>query len=277
VTTLLLLTPDTAVSAEIERVCARLGIRLRAVTTYEAAREWLSMQTFDILLVDVGAEPVRGLELLELGWKYAPVLTGGIFSLVDPSADSWSATLLGAKVFFGPSAIGKISDFLSSFPKNVTVAKEAYSAVLLVEDLDSPREIVATYIESLGFEKVVPAVDAAEALLFLRNKPQDYFCVISDLHMPRMDGIALTKEIRADPATHFLPVVILTADPTSENLLHCIKAGATGFLSKPPKKKTLLKELEKARRMVLFKQSPRLCDPHDTELLETALNRMKLS
>ncbi|MFN8390561.1 MAG: response regulator [Bdellovibrionota bacterium] len=275
-TSLLLLTPDLKIASELETMCLSLGIRLRHVHSPEAAKQWLSMQTFDIFLVDFLAEPNQAVALLELAWKYSPILTGGVFSVHDPKAESWGATLIGAKVFFGPNALLQIHDFLVSYPKEISRSLEKHDSILLVEDLDSPREIVTTYIQSLGYRSVTATSDAETALKLLDEAPESYFCVVTDLHMPKMDGMQLTEQIRARAKTRFLPVVILTAYATPDNLLSCVKAGVSGFLAKPPKKKFLLKELEKAKRIVLFKQSPRLCEPKDAHLLEEALNRLKL-
>ena len=272
-TSLLVLTPDIKVSDDLHNFCASNEIRVRCVSEYDQAKEWLSMQSFDILLVDIGAEPIRGFELLELGWKYSPLLVAGIFNLGNPGADSWSATLIGAKVFFGEHAVSKIHEFLLAFPRSASIAEEKFTSVLLVEDLDSPRDIVTTYVQSLGYEHVSAVASAADALALLRSKPEEFFCLIADIHMPKMSGIELVREIRKDTKLRYLPIVILTADPSSENLIECVKSGASGFLAKPPKKKTLLKELERAKRCVIFKQSPRLCDPKDAHLLEDALNK----
>ncbi len=270
-TTLLLLAADPDTATRVESLATAVGIGVRTVSTYEATRDFLSRQTFDILLIDLETEPLRSVDLLELAWKYSPSLSGGIFSFSSPPVDTWNATLIGAKVFFGPGTPEKLEDYFSSFPKDISLATEKRSAVLVVEDLDSPRDIVKLYIESLGFEHVDAVGSAQAALDTLAGAPELYFCVVADIHMPKMNGIRLTAEIRKDPALKNLPVVILTSDPTAENVIECVKAGASGFLAKPPKKSSLLRELEKAKRMVVFKQSPRLCAPEDAEQLGTAV------
>ncbi len=272
-TSLLLLTPDPAAAAAIEAAAAMRHIESRVVSTFETAKEWLSMHSYDLLLVDILAEPYRGLDLLELGWKYSATLTAGIFAADRLPPDTWSATLLGAKVFIGPKYLERIKEFLSSFPEKVQLAAGNHSAVLLVEDLDSPRDIIASYIRSLGFDHVDAVGGAKAALEKLAIHPSLYFCVVTDIHMPQVNGLQLTEKIRNDPSFKDIPVVILTADPTSENVIAGVRAGASGFLAKPPKKKTLLRELERARRMVLFGQSPRLCDPSDIHLLERSLEK----
>jgi len=277
VASLLLLTGDAYAASTIETAAAAHRIETRTVVTFDAAREWLSMHSFDLLLVDVITEPYRALDLLELGWKYSATLTAGIFASDKPPPDTWNATLLGAKVFIGPKYLERIKEFLGSFPEKIQLASGRYSAVLLVEDLDSPRDIIASYIRALGFERVDAVNGAKPALVKLAQNPFLYFCVVTDIHMPETSGIELTARIRHDPVFNNVPVVILTADPTAENVVDCVKAGASGFLAKPPKKKILLRELERAKRMVLYGQSPRLCDQNDIELLERSLDPTKVA
>lgn len=274
-TTLLLLTANPDTGTRVEELAAESAIKARVVSTFESARDHLSRQTYDILLVDLDSEPIRAVDLLELAWKYSPSLSGGIFCVESPPTDTWSATLVGAKVFFGPGSLDKLADYFATFPKGVSLATEKHSAVLLVEDLDSPRDIVQTYIQSLGFDHVDAVASAKAALDILAGDPERYFAVVSDIHMPLKSGIQLTAEIRQDKALKYLPVIILTSDPTAENVIECVKAGASGFLAKPPKKAALLRELEKAKRMVVFRQSPRLCAPEDAERLGPMLGSVR--
>ena len=92
--------------------------------------------------------------------------------------------------------------------------------------------------------------------------------------MPEISGIELTKKIRRNGKLKHLPVVMLTAYSSPEHLVDCVKAGASGFLVKPPRKNLLQQELGKARRIYNSRQSPRLCDPSDAERLEDALSKL---
>lgn len=272
---LLLLTRNVTAHENIVDHAEHSGIRARVVSSFESASDWLSRQRFDVLLIDLDSEPDRAAQLLELAWKHAPSLTTGVFSLGAIPIENWHVTLLGSKIFYGPTVFDEIGRFLQALPKHHELASPSHSAVLFVEDLDSPRDIIEEYIRALGFEHVDAVASAKEALKKLYVQPALYFCVIADIHMPVMDGIRLTEEIRNTPNLAHIPVVILTADPTAENVVECVRAGASGFLAKPPKKKELLRELEKAKRMLTYRQSPRLCAPEDAALLHSALKRLK--
>lgn len=272
---LLLVTPNPVAAAQIEKDAADCEMHTRIVSGFDAAKRWLEMQTFEIVLVDYVAEPIRGLEIIELAWKHSGMTIGGIFSVEQLPPDTWSATLIGAKVFLGPNALDRIGELLRSYPRDIQIAQPEHSAILLVEDLDSPRDIVRAYIEALGFPEVEAVGSAKAALETLHGAPRRFFCVVTDIHMPEMSGIKLTAAIRADRDLQHIPVIILTSDPTADNVIECIKAGASGFLAKPPKKASLLKEIEKAKRMILIHQQPRLCEPEDAHLLEEAAARIQ--
>lgn len=269
---LLLVTARPELASDLETFAREEGLRLRTVSTLQAARDWLSLQPFQVLIVDRDVDPLRANDLLELAWKYSPMMSGVIVS-ADVSEETWIATLIGAKVFVGPTYLERLHAFLRSLPRSTSLVPERHHKILFVEDLDAPREIITSYIESLGFSAVDAVAKGGEALARLLANPSDYFCVVADIKMPGMSGIALTEQIRNTPEIAAIPVVMLTAEPTADHLVQAVRAGATGFLAKPPKKAALLKELEKARRIVALHQSPRLCEPAEAALLEQAIRR----
>ncbi len=229
------------------------------------------MSDFHLMLVDADLGERIALNLLNIGWKYNELMIIGIFDIYKEIPYQWDATLLGALVFGGPKALDSIRRGIENL--NISEPTTTEFPILLVEDLDSPREIIQSYIEAMGYQKVVGVDSAKEALNLLEEKPGAFSCIVSDMNMPEMSGAEMIRQIRRDEVLHHLPVIVLTAYSTAENLIECIKAGATGFLVKPPRKKALRMELEKARRVYFGRQSPRLCSPEDAHLLEKALLR----
>jgi len=102
--------------------------------------------------------------------------------------------------------------------------------VLLVVD-DSPdiRTFVARVLADLG--TVVEAEDGAAALDVARDLVPDL--VVSDLMMPRLDGLGLIEALRRDPALDHIPVVMLTAKAGDESRLDGLRAGVDDYLAKP--------------------------------------------
>ena len=267
---LLVVTYDPEFNTKIGAAAARADYRVRTVSTLEAGREWLAMQKFDVLLVDGRFGNGTGLSLIEYGWKLHPFLVSGLVNFTGPVEDEWTGRLIGARIFTGPSADEAIYQVLVNRPG--WEGGQQRNGVLLVEDLDSPRDIICTYIEAMGYAPVVGARSVDDAMNILKTQNEQFFAVLTDLNMPRESGIDLIRRVRDSTTLDYLPVIVLTAYATAENLIDCVKVGASGFLVKPPRKVSLLAELEKAKRILFTKQSPRLCKPEDAHHLEMALD-----
>ncbi len=77
---------------------------------------------------------------------------------------------------------------------------------------------------------VETAVDGLEAWARLKEKPIDL--VVSDVDMPRLNGVELTQRVRSDPQLQNLPVVLVTALASSEDRARGLDAGANAYLVK---------------------------------------------
>jgi two-component system, chemotaxis family, chemotaxis protein CheY len=102
--------------------------------------------------------------------------------------------------------------------------------IMTVDDSASMREMVRATLVGAGYE-VVEAVDGQEALDYARENPCDL--VISDVNMPRMDGITLVHELRSLPHYRLTPLLLLTTESSAEKKLEGKRAGATGWIVKP--------------------------------------------
>ncbi len=102
--------------------------------------------------------------------------------------------------------------------------------ILVVEDSFTVRELQRSILEAAGYQ-VVTARDGAEALRTVGRDPM-IALVITDLEMPELDGLELTRAIRADPAHSSLPVVIVTSHGSEEDQRRGIDAGADAYMAK---------------------------------------------
>lgn len=102
--------------------------------------------------------------------------------------------------------------------------------IMTVDDSASMREMVRATLTAAGYE-VVEAVDGQEALDYARDNACDL--VISDVNMPRMDGITLVHELRSLPHYRLTPLLLLTTESSAEKKLEGKRAGATGWIVKP--------------------------------------------
>lgn len=102
--------------------------------------------------------------------------------------------------------------------------------ILLIDDTAVLAKSIADLLEMEGFTVQV-CHTGSQALLFLRDNLVDL--VVSDLRMPEMDGLELTKRIRNTERLKNIPVIIITADTNKENEKLSKDAGANLLLHKP--------------------------------------------
>jgi two-component system sensor histidine kinase and response regulator WspE len=104
--------------------------------------------------------------------------------------------------------------------------------ILVVDDSPLTRELISALLDAVGYETVI-AGDGAEALHLLGDAhapPVDL--VVTDLEMPAVDGLELTRRLKADPAYGNLPVVILTTRGGEDDRQRGLGAGADGYITK---------------------------------------------
>ncbi|WP_172892373.1 SpoIIE family protein phosphatase [Micromonospora coxensis] len=105
----------------------------------------------------------------------------------------------------------------------------AAPSVLVVEDNAELRAFLAGLLAP--HYRVVTAVDGRDALEQARARPPDL--VLTDLMMPRLDGVGLLRELRADRRTATVPVIVLSARAGEEAAVEGLRAGADDYLAKP--------------------------------------------
>ena len=109
----------------------------------------------------------------------------------------------------------------------MTAAEQA--TILVVDDLPQNVRLLEAILAPRGY-RVAVANSGREALDHLAAEPVDL--VLLDILMPEMDGYAVCRALRADPATSFLPVVMITASGEQEKVA-ATEAGADDFIQKP--------------------------------------------
>ena len=104
--------------------------------------------------------------------------------------------------------------------------------VLIVDDSPTIRGFAKLFLKQLPVD-VVEAEEGMQALEMVRANPPDV--IVVDINMPGMDGLAFTRELRADPKIAAIPVVLLTGDRSEQIKQKGRDAGASDFLEKPIK------------------------------------------
>lgn len=113
--------------------------------------------------------------------------------------------------------------------------------ILMVEDQVEISAMHTAFLQHHGYD-VVAVEDGATGIRFARERLPDL--IIMDLSVPVVDGFAATRQIKQDPATRDIPVVVLTAHSYGSAGRRAREAGCDAFLVKPCLPQRLLREVE---------------------------------
>jgi CheY-like chemotaxis protein len=121
----------------------------------------------------------------------------------------------------------------------------ATKKVLIADDEDNLRLLVRTTLEDPKYE-ILEAADGHQALGAVRTGRPDL--VVLDWMMPGMSGIEVLRQLREDPATAGIPVIMLTAKAQQKDMDRGRALGARAYLTKPFSPLDLLQQVEEALR-----------------------------
>lgn len=110
-------------------------------------------------------------------------------------------------------------------------------SILIVDDSKATRSMAVFSLRNQGF-RILEAEGAREALSVMQNESVDM--VITDLRMPDIDGVGLTRQIRNQPGHAALPIIMISGYSTEEHRDMAIDAGVSSFVTKPFKPQQLL-------------------------------------
>ena len=125
--------------------------------------------------------------------------------------------------------------------------------VLAVDDQDTNLRLLEAILTFRGY-RVIPVTSGAEALAALHTDPIDL--VLLDILMPGMDGYEVCRRIRADEATAYLPIVMLTASGEQQRI-DALEAGADDFATKPFDRSELLARVDSLARIKRYHDTVR--------------------
>ena len=117
--------------------------------------------------------------------------------------------------------------------------------ILVVDDSNSIRDMLCFTLQSAGHE-TIEAKDGEDGLA--KAKASSFDLVISDVNMPKMDGIIMCQELRKLADFQFTPILMLTTESSSEMKMKGKAAGATGWLVKPFNPEKLINTIKRVVR-----------------------------
>ena len=104
------------------------------------------------------------------------------------------------------------------------------ATILIVDDQPINLKLASRVLEFQGY-RVLQAADAEEAQAVLAQARPDL--ILMDLALPGMDGLTLTRKLKAEPATKGIPIVAMTAFAMKGDAAKAVAAGCEGYLTKP--------------------------------------------
>ena len=113
--------------------------------------------------------------------------------------------------------------------------------ILLVEDNEMNRDMLARRLQRRGFEVVV-AVDGPEGLAMAQAEAPD--AILMDMSLPGLDGWEVTRRLKGGLATRSIPVIALTAHAMSDDRDRALAAGCDDYETKPIELGRLIAKLE---------------------------------
>ena len=102
--------------------------------------------------------------------------------------------------------------------------------ILVVDDHEANVDILRTRLEALGYA-VVTARDGEDALAKTRAELPDL--ILLDIMMPKLDGLEVTRRLKADPSLPFIPIILVTAKADIRDVVAGLDAGGDEYLTKP--------------------------------------------
>jgi chemosensory pili system protein ChpA (sensor histidine kinase/response regulator) len=129
-----------------------------------------------------------------------------------------------------------------SMTKKVAEAKppNPEPLIMVVDDSLTVRKITSRMLSRAGYQ-VVTATDGVDALEKLAECNPDV--MLLDIEMPRMDGFALARELRRDPKTQNLPIIMITSRTADKHRDYAMQLGVNTYLGKPYQEDELLQNI----------------------------------
>jgi len=118
--------------------------------------------------------------------------------------------------------------------------------LVLAEDDEFSRDMLMRRLTKAGYD-VVGAADGQDALRMVREHRPDL--ILMDLDMPVMDGYSATRALKTDPLTFRIPIIVLTAHESPENVQSALEAGCEAYETKPIVLRRLVERIEELRHL----------------------------
>lgn len=134
--------------------------------------------------------------------------------------------------------------------------------ILIIEDNPASLEIMKVRLTAHGYD-IITAMDGVDGLNLAREMLPDL--ILSDIMMPKMDGLEVCRQLRGDPNFPFIPIILVTAKTDTKDIVAGLDAGGDEYLTKP---------IDHSSLVARVKSMLRIKDLHDVVLEQS--NQLKL-
>ena len=230
------------------------GVQDVVITATAAEADAQPRRDFDLVLVDARCPDRPGLDLagaFGAAAAYGLLAPRNLVSTLDNARRRhfalvqtyplnrlalWRAMAVGLKLETGDAEAVLREDMAFSAP-DIETAAAGNALILVAEDNQTNQLVIRSMLQRMGF-----ACEIADngALALAAFQPGRHGLLLTDFHMPEMDGFGLTAAIRqreseqgGEPGLPRLPIVALTADALTGVEQQCLDAGMDGYLTKP--------------------------------------------
>ncbi len=219
----------------------------------------VSGKDYNVIIIDWKMPEVDGIETItrirsELGTTVPILLISAYdWSDIEDRAKAAGANGFITKPLFRSTIYDKINDLIGRKSKSAQLEDDHSDLhglnILVAEDNDINWEIISAMLSMFGItseraengricvEKMKTAAEGSYTLIFM------------DVQMPEMNGLDATRTIRKldNPWAASIPIVAMTADAFSENIMECMDAGMNGHIAKPIDMKLVIKEIRRIK------------------------------
>ncbi|MCB1556507.1 MAG: response regulator, partial [Alphaproteobacteria bacterium] len=199
---------------EIVRSLQSMGAKVESCPTCQEALALVTHRPFDVGVIDQGLPDGLGLDLIRRIMDVRPFMGLIMYTVRDDSGLQHSLQSLGVTYLSKPASRAGLGEAVRDAASKVhKVSTDGPTRLLIAEDTASVREVLRRQLDKLGVEADF-AYNGREALVALQSG--QYGILLTDLHMPEMDGYGVVKTIREQEEKEGnkqnFPVIVLTAD-----------------------------------------------------------------
>ena len=226
---ILIIEADGFLVQELSKSVANSGMRYQAATNLEFAKQLISQQTPDAVILEITDDNnVEELKLLAELNCHAPTIPVLVLTTKDDLSYRLRIARLGGRAFLQKPANTAL--LLATINNLLQPKSKVKNRILIVDDDSDILDVLGNFLRQEDFE--VATLD--NPLIFWQTLEEIHPNVlIIDVEMPSLSGIELCKIVRNDPRTSSILIIFITAHTDAETMQRVFAAGADDYLRKP--------------------------------------------